>query len=147
MYPDDVFVAGIPKWQQSANPSAFFDRPGKDGVTTKTPKCGLGKPSIIFLGYIVSSSGIAPSPDKATAIRYCPAPRSYRQLRQFFHLVNFNWRSIVHCAKTITPLAALQYGAPLTYADTSAPIPLTTCALETTAGAAFHQYTEIFGRL
>ena len=42
---------------------------------------------IEYLGHLISERGIEPMPDKLTAIKEMPAPRSLKEIKQFLGLV------------------------------------------------------------
>lgn len=104
---DDILVARHLEEQFSAHSRAHFDYLSEHGARTKAPKCELGKLSVTFLDHIIPSSRIAPSPDKAAAIRDYPQPHSYRQVRVSVGLVNFCRRFISICTEIVARPADL----------------------------------------
>ena len=52
-------------------------------------KSHFGAPQIEYLGFTISSKGIAPGTDKVSAIRDAQPPASIRQIRQFVGLASF----------------------------------------------------------
>lgn len=86
----------------------FCNRRSKHGVTINTSKCELRKPRVTFLGYTVSSSGMASLLDNVTAILGYPTPHAYRQSQQLVGLVDFYQRFISDCTEISTALIDLQ---------------------------------------
>ena len=52
-------------------------------------KCQFMTPSVTFLGYVVSSSGVSMDPEKVKAILEWPEPKNLQEVRSFHGLVTF----------------------------------------------------------
>src|SRR5215204_4649564 len=55
----------------------------------KLEKCDFAKPSVEFLGHVVSGEGIAVDPHKIDTIKSWPQPRNVHELRSFLGLTNY----------------------------------------------------------
>lgn len=62
---------------------------------------------LVFLGHVVSSSGIKTDPDKIAAVRSYPVPMNIKQLRSYLGLVGFYRKFIKDFGVTAAPLYAL----------------------------------------
>lgn len=69
LYLYDIPVASHSEHQHSAHLHALFNRLSKRSVTVTASKCELEKPGVIFLGYIISSPGLASLPEEVNAIQ------------------------------------------------------------------------------
>ena len=61
----------------------------KNNLTLNRDKCVFGVQSIKFMGEIVSSEGIAPDPEKITAIQNLSQPTCKNDLQKFLGMVNY----------------------------------------------------------
>ena len=62
-------------------------------------KCIFAKTEVKFLGYLISSAGTRPLPDKVEAIRAYLRPNTVKQLRQFLGMVYFLRRFLPKAAE------------------------------------------------
>ena len=60
-----------------------------------------------YLGHLISEKGIEPMPDKLTAIKEMPAPRSSKEIKQFLGLVSYYRKFILQFSDTAKPLMRL----------------------------------------
>lgn len=75
VYLDNILVASHSSEQHSTHLRPLFNRLSRQEVTITASKCELGKPSVTFLEYNVSSSITAALLDKVAAFRDYPEPR------------------------------------------------------------------------
>ena len=59
---------------------------------------------IEYLGHLISEKGIEPTPDKLTAIKEMPAPRSPKEIKQFLGLVGYYKKFILRFSDVAKPL-------------------------------------------
>ena len=60
------------------------------GVTVRPDKCKLGRPQVKWFGYIFSSAGMSPDPEKCNTIKNWPSPKSKKEVKSFLQTVQFN---------------------------------------------------------
>ena len=77
-YVDDIVVFSNSEEEHKLHVWELFERLDKFGVCVIVSKCEFGKNSISFLGHLVSSEGIKPSPDKIDAIQNYPLPTTLK---------------------------------------------------------------------
>jgi len=106
-YIDDVLIASRSLDEHWKHLRILFERLEAHGLTVQPTKCEFAVPQLTFLGHVVSAKGIAPLPDRVTAIQEFPRPTSTRKLREFLGLVNFYRRFVPHCADIVQPLTTL----------------------------------------
>lgn len=94
----------------------------------KRSKCTFARPSINYLGHVISAEGVATEQEKTEAIRRWPQPSSPTELRAFLGLTGY-YRKFVRNYSVITkPLTVLFTKKGFQWTDT--------------ATAAFHQLKE-----
>ncbi len=64
------------------------------GLIAKKSKCSFFRPSLRFLGHIISAAGILPDPTKIKVVLDWPIPENQTQLRGFLGLANYFRRFI-----------------------------------------------------
>ena len=106
VYIDDILVASRNEDEHKEHLRSIFNRLVEFGIKLNPAKCELGVASLDFLGYLITSDGIAPSVDRVKAINELPAPSSIKQIQKFIGMVNYYHRFLPHLAKTLTPLHA-----------------------------------------
>ena len=79
----------------------------KAGMKLNHSKCSFAQKSIKFLGFQVSGDGIAPDPDKVTAINSMPAPKTVKEVRRFLGAAGFFRRHIQSFSAIAHPLTKL----------------------------------------
>ena len=70
-------------------------------------KCVFGSCEVLYLGRLISSSGIRPNPEKIVAVKSFPTPTSVKSLRQFLGLASYYQQFIPHFARVASSLYAL----------------------------------------
>ncbi|GBM03086.1 Transposon Ty3-G Gag-Pol polyprotein [Araneus ventricosus] len=111
LYFDDVLVASASDIQHLERLKQVFQRFEEYGVRLNDSKCVLGNSSVKFLGYIVTSVGITPLPEKVSAITDFLEPSTVKELCRFLALINFYRRFVPNAARTKAVLNAYLKGA------------------------------------
>ncbi|CAH8562393.1 unnamed protein product [Dicrocoelium dendriticum] len=107
VYIDDVLFASRYHEEHVRHLRQLFERFAHYGVIINAAKSQLGVDTVDFLGHRVSFAGIAPLPDRVTAITEYPIPDSIKKLRRFVGRVNFYRKFIPHCSELAQPLTEL----------------------------------------
>ena len=81
-----------------------FDRFREAGLKLKPKKCHFGQTKVKYLGHVISKEGIRPDPEKISAIKEYPAPRSVKEVRAFLGLANYYRKFVKDFAKIAVPL-------------------------------------------
>ncbi|XP_044054966.1 uncharacterized mitochondrial protein AtMg00860-like [Siniperca chuatsi] len=86
----------------------------------KTEKSSFHQPSVQFLGYNISSSGIQMDEGKVEAIRTWPTPSTIKELQRFLGFANFYRRFIQSYSSIVYPLTNLLRNKPKSLSWSSA---------------------------
>ena len=91
VYCDDVciFTASTDPMEHLLKVEAVLASLREHQLLAKGAKTELFRPSIEFLGFIISAEGVAPLRSKVEAIQQVPAPETVRDLRSFLGMTNF----------------------------------------------------------
>ena len=123
-YLDDILVASADVESHLSTLSKIFDRLQENGLTLSLDKCVFGQPTVEYLGYQVSSSGICPLKKKVDAISKIPAPTTQKLLLQFLGALNYFRSSLSGLTKEGNYHNAANLLQPL-YSAATTPIPPT----------------------
>ncbi|KAI2662970.1 Transposon Tf2-8 polyprotein [Labeo rohita] len=78
----------------------------------KLEKCEFHRPSVHFLGYIISAEGVQMDQGKVSAIQDWPQPLTVKELQRFLGFANFYRRFIKDYSTITAPLTSLLRGKP-----------------------------------
>ena len=110
---DNVLVWGTGATWEEARVSHFhvlkavLELFRRKGLTLNKSKCILEARSIQFFGYIFSSEGISPDPEKVTALRDATPPSSKEDVHSFLGMTGWNQQFIPSYATISEPLRRL----------------------------------------
>ena len=85
----------------------LFKRLRKHKLKLKLKKCQFMKAESNHLGFIVTSSGVKPDPEKVKAIRTLGPPPNVKECRSFVALFSYYRRFVLNFAKMSEPIVAL----------------------------------------
>lgn len=105
IYYDDALVASEDAESHAKHLRLIFDRLAEWGLRVKLSKCQIGKPSVLYLGHLVSKDGISPPPEKVAAIREFPSPKTFREAERFLGMIGFYHRFIPHFSDIVIPIS------------------------------------------
>ena len=163
---DDILVSGSSAKAHEDNLRALLKRLQEKGLRCKLEKCSFAQPSVEYLGYTLSSEGIAKG-HKVEAILKMPPPINVSEIRSFLGSVQFYGKWIPNMSTLAAPLNLLlkkdspwKWGAEqqrafqklkevlssdliLAHFDPSVPIGVSCDASEVGIGAVlFHRYPD-----
>ena len=107
VYVDDILCFSKDLESHKRDLQLIFDRLEKAGLTLKTDKCQFAKPSVKYLGHILSAEGVTPNPEKIEIIKNYPRPANVKQVRQFLGLSQYYRRFQKNYSKIAKPLHSL----------------------------------------
>ena len=106
-YLDDIIIFSQTEEEHLKHLEIIFGRLKEAGLKLKRSKCSFMKLHIEYLGHLISEKGIEPMPDKLTAIKEMPAPRSPKEIKQFLGLVGYYRKFIPRFSDIAKPLTRL----------------------------------------
>lgn len=110
VYLDDVIVFSPDFASHLKHLEEVFQAMEKYGLKLRPEKCQLLRRQVKFLGHCVSYQGVAPDPDKVTAVQHFLTPKTVRHVRAFLGFVGYYRRFIKNFSKIAKPLNALLAG-------------------------------------
>ena len=93
-YLDDIIIFSKTEEEHLQHLEIIFQRLCEAGLKLKWSKCSFMKLHIEYLGHLISENGVEPMLDKLSTIKEMPAPRSPKEIKQFFGLVGYYQKSI-----------------------------------------------------
>ena len=106
-YLDDIIIFSKTKEEHLQHLEIIFQRLREAGLKLKWSKCSFMKLHIEYLGHLISENSIEPMPDKLSAIKEMPAPRSPKEIKQFLGLVGYYRKFIPRFSDVAKPLTRL----------------------------------------
>ncbi|GFT12001.1 retrovirus-related Pol polyprotein from transposon 17.6 [Trichonephila clavipes] len=106
-YLDDLVIPAKNEQEGLEKLKIIFEVAKKYGLEIKFKKCQFLKKKIEFLGHIVESGTIKPSPTKTLAVRKFPEPTAIKQVQSFLGLTGYFRKYIKDYSKIAKPLSDL----------------------------------------
>ena len=89
VYLDDVLIIGKNFVENLTKMRKVFDRFCLANLKLKPTKCSLVSVEVIYLGYMISRTGISADPQKIEAVQNFPPPDDLTSLRSFLGLASY----------------------------------------------------------
>ena len=107
VYLDDILVIGRTFQEHVSNLREVLERLRYAGLRLKPRKCHLTQSKVVYLGFVISYSGISADTKKVEAVNEFPVPKDVKQLRSFLGLASYYRQFILGFSKVANPLFAL----------------------------------------
>lgn len=104
---DDIVVYSRDPADHASALQQVLDRLREAGLKAKPSKCNIACKEVFLLGYQISSAGIAPCPEKTSAIANMEPPRNTREVRRFLGMAGYYRQTVPGYAAIAAPLNAL----------------------------------------
>ncbi|KAK8916805.1 hypothetical protein KSP39_PZI022608 [Platanthera zijinensis] len=104
VYFDDILIYSQTESEHLTHLHTIFELLRAERLYINLKKCVFMAESVIFLGYIVSSTGITMDPEKVRAIREWPTPQNIHDVRSFHGLATFYRRFIKNFSTIMAPV-------------------------------------------
>lgn len=108
VYLDDIIIYSASIEQHFLDVQAVLDKLRKAHLTVNMKKTHFFRPSLKFLGHVVSATGIAVDPAKTQAVQEFPVPRNLKELQRFLGMAGWYHRFVPNFSKLADPLNALK---------------------------------------
>jgi hypothetical protein len=106
-YLDDILIFSKSKEEHVQHVRKVLAKLRTADLPVKLSKCEFHRDSISFLGYIVSSQGLSPDPEKVKALQDWPEPRTVKDVQSFLGLLNYYRKFIAGFSNIAAPMTAL----------------------------------------
>ncbi len=104
IYLDDILVPGCTFNRAIHNLREVFQRLRLAKLKLSPKKCTLFQMEVKYLGYVVSSEGVAMDEDKVRTVKHWPRPKDITELKGFLGLCSYYRRFIPSFADVAAPL-------------------------------------------
>lgn len=106
-YLDDILVFSRSEEEHIKHVKTVLQRLHDNRLFAKAEKCEFHKSQVEFLGYIISTNGVAMDPAKTKCIDEWPAPKSVKDIQSFLGFANFYRRFIKGFSGLVAPITCL----------------------------------------
>ena len=106
-YIDDILVCGSTEGEHLAMLNRVLERLQQAGFRLKLAKCIFNDPSVEYLGYVITASGVRPVEKKVSDLLKAPAPKNITELKSCLGMLNYYSKFMPHIASTLAPLHSL----------------------------------------
>lgn len=110
VYIDDIIIYSKTEEDHLRDIETVFLKLHEAGLKVNLEKTHFLDTSVEFLGYLVTSDGILPNPDKVKAIQNIIPPTTLKELKSFLGLTSYYRRFIRDYAKVAKPLTNMTRG-------------------------------------
>lgn len=107
LYVDDAVIKSKSFDEHLSHLRLFWEKIRVSGLTLKITKTLFCRKEIPFLGFILSTNGIRPDPDRVQAIRELPPPRSLKELQRFIGICTYYRRFYDKFSSMLNPFRQL----------------------------------------
>ena len=107
VYLDDVLVSSNSFKEHLIHLELVLNRIREYNLKIQIEKCNFLCEEVKYLGHIVSTTGIRPDPDKITAVKNFPIPKTVKQTQSFLGLANYYRNFVERFAQISEPLTNL----------------------------------------
>ncbi len=107
VYIDDILIYSDSYKDHVKHVRVVLQRLIAHQLYAKTEKCEFHQSTVSFLGYVISSGGVAMDERKMRAVVNWPRPHSVKELQCFLGFANFYRRFICNFSTTAAPLTSM----------------------------------------
>jgi hypothetical protein len=107
VYIDDIIIYSKTFEEHLEHLKCVFVAIKNAGLKCSLKKCQFAMPEIKYLGHVISRQGTSPDPDKISAVKNFPTPKSVEEVRRFVGLAGYYRRFIPNFSTIASPLTQL----------------------------------------
>ena len=115
VYFDDILIYSRSSAEHKTHLHAVCTKLQTERLFANVNKCAFLRPSVMFLGFVVSAEGIAVDPGKTVAIWNWPTPTTPFEVRSFHGLAQFYRRFVKDFCSIAAPLTDLLKTTPFAW--------------------------------
>ncbi|RXK34957.1 hypothetical protein M231_07790 [Tremella mesenterica] len=104
VYIDDTLIYGQTLEELRETTAKVFEVLRRSNLFVKASKCEFERDSVIFLGFIVSQSGVSSNPEYVDAVVSFPRPKNLRESRGFMGVVSYYCRFVPNFSRIAKPI-------------------------------------------
>ncbi len=112
VYIDDILIYSDSYEDHVQHVRVVLQRLIANQLYAKTEKCEFHQSTVSFLGYVISSGGVAMDERKVRAVVNWPRPHSVKELQRFLGFANFYRRFIRNFSTVEAPLTSMSKKGP-----------------------------------
>ncbi len=112
VYIDDILIYSDSYEDHVQHVRMVLQRLIANQLYAKTEKCEFHQSTVSFLGYVISSGGVAMDKRKVRALVNWPRPHSVKELQRFLGFANFYRRFIRNFSTVAAPLTSMSKKGP-----------------------------------
>ncbi|KAL0199945.1 hypothetical protein M9458_003132 [Cirrhinus mrigala] len=104
VYIDDIVICSSSISAHIQHLQKVFACLQKAGLSLNLKKCNFIKPSLTFLGHVISADGVKTDPEKISAVQSFPVPTSVKEVQRFLGLAGWYHRFIKNFSEKLHTL-------------------------------------------
>lgn len=104
VYLDDIIIFSTSLQEHIINLGKVFQRLRESNFKIQLDKSEFLKRETAYLGHIIGEEGVRPNPDKISAIKKYPIPKTPKEIKQFLGLIGYYRKFIPDFARITKPL-------------------------------------------
>lgn len=104
VYLDDIVIFSTSLQEHITRLRQVFTRLRESNFKIQMDKSEFLKKEVQYLGHVVTTEGVKPNPDKVSAIKKFPIPKTQKEIKSFLGLLGYYRRFIKDFAKITKPL-------------------------------------------
>lgn len=104
VYLDDIIIFSTSLQEHIERLRSIFDRLRKSNLKLQLDKSEFLQTSVQYLGHVITPNGVKPNPEKISAIKNFPIPKTQRDIKSFLGLLGYYRRFIPNFAKITKPM-------------------------------------------
>jgi len=107
VYLDDILIYSKNEEEHAEHLRLVLMKLREHRLYAKFSKCEFWLPEVTYLGHVISSKGIAVTPERVQAVLDWTPPESVKQVSSFLGLASYCRRFVENFSKVAKPLAKL----------------------------------------
>ncbi|KAL4135886.1 hypothetical protein QTP88_007468 [Uroleucon formosanum] len=107
VYLDDIIIYAADLTEHESRLEEVFQRLRKFNLRLQPSKCQFLRREVVYLGHLITDSGVKPDPAKISCVKEHPVPRNPTEIKQFLGLSGYYRRFIENYSQIAKPITIL----------------------------------------